>query len=86
VFSAYSVARGKPHPDLFLHAAGQMGAAAGDCVVVEDTTIGVRAAVAAAMPVIALVRRGDDLRPFRELSATTIRSLDALPPLLIEAR
>ena len=86
LFSAYSVARGKPHPDPFLYAASQMGAAAGDCVVVEDTTIGVRAAVAAGMPVIALVPHEEDLRPFRELGATTIRSLDALPSLLIEAR
>jgi HAD superfamily hydrolase (TIGR01509 family) len=86
VFSAYTAARGKPHPDLFLYAATQMGAAARDCVVVEDTTIGVRAAVAAGMPVIALVAHEGDLRPFRELGATTIRSLHALPPLLIKPR
>lgn len=49
LFSAYGVRRGKPHPDLFLHAAERMGAEPGRCVVVEDTAIGVRAAVAAGM-------------------------------------
>ena len=49
VFSAHSVRRGKPHPDLFLHAAAAMGAPPERTVVVEDTTIGVRAAVAAGM-------------------------------------
>ena len=49
LFSAYSVPRGKPHPDLFLHAAGVMGAEPSRCVVVEDTPIGVTAAVSAGM-------------------------------------
>ena len=49
VFSAHSVSRGKPHPDLFLHAAAAMGAPPERTAVVEDTTIGVRAAVAAGM-------------------------------------
>jgi HAD superfamily hydrolase (TIGR01509 family) len=36
-----------------------MGTAAEDCVVVEDTTIGVQAAVAAGMRVIGLARHAD---------------------------
>src|SRR5690242_9098142 len=49
IFSATEVARGKPAPDLFLHAAGQMGVAPERCVVVEDSVPGVIAAVAASM-------------------------------------
>jgi HAD superfamily hydrolase (TIGR01509 family) len=52
LFSAYTVARGKPHPDLLLHAAARMGAEPVACVVVEDTAIGVRAGVAAGMRVL----------------------------------
>jgi HAD superfamily hydrolase (TIGR01509 family) len=52
VFSASQVARGKPAPDLFLFAAEQLGAAPENCIVVEDSTIGVEAALAAGMPVI----------------------------------
>ncbi|MEU3598630.1 HAD family hydrolase [Streptomyces sp. NPDC006798] len=51
VFSAQDVGRGKPAPDLFLHAAERMGVAPGRCVVVEDSALGVRAAVAAGMDV-----------------------------------
>ncbi|GGZ65530.1 hydrolase [Streptomyces inusitatus] len=49
VFSAQDVGRGKPAPDLFLYAAERMGVAPERCVVVEDSVLGVRAAVAAGM-------------------------------------
>jgi HAD superfamily hydrolase (TIGR01509 family) len=55
VFSASSVARGKPHPDIFLHAARQMAAAPRDCIVLEDSASGVTAGVAAGMTVIGLL-------------------------------
>ncbi|MEV5485669.1 MULTISPECIES: HAD family hydrolase [Streptomyces] len=51
VFSAQDVGRGKPAPDLFLHAAREMGVAPERCAVVEDSPLGVRAAVAAGMDV-----------------------------------
>jgi HAD superfamily hydrolase (TIGR01509 family) len=51
VFSAQDVGRGKPAPDLFLYAARRMGVAPERCVVVEDSPLGVRAAVAAGMDV-----------------------------------
>ncbi len=51
IFSATMVARGKPAPDLFLYAAGTMGARPDRSVVVEDSTVGVRAGKAAGMTV-----------------------------------
>ncbi|MFI8828437.1 HAD family hydrolase [Streptomyces sp. NPDC053431] len=51
VFSAEDVGRGKPEPDLFLHAAARMGVAPERCAVVEDSRLGVQAAVAAGMDV-----------------------------------
>ncbi|KMS80388.1 MULTISPECIES: HAD family hydrolase [Streptomyces] len=51
VFSSEDVGRGKPAPDLFLHAAQRMGVAPERCVVVEDSPLGVQAAVAAGMDV-----------------------------------
>lgn len=53
IFSASMVTRGKPAPDLFLHAAGAMGIAAEHCVVIEDSPAGVLAAKAAGMRVFA---------------------------------
>jgi HAD superfamily hydrolase (TIGR01509 family) len=49
IFSASEVARGKPAPDLFLHAASRMGIPPADCAVVEDSRYGVEAARAAGM-------------------------------------
>lgn len=52
IFSTDLVSRGKPSPDLFLHAAEAMGAAPDDAIVVEDSANGVRAGKAAGMAVI----------------------------------
>lgn len=49
IFSSSEVARGKPAPDLFLHAAVRMGFAPPDCAVIEDSVYGVQAAVSAGM-------------------------------------
>ncbi|MFF5568268.1 HAD family hydrolase [Streptomyces sp. NPDC012623] len=53
IFSAQDVGRGKPAPDLFLHAAEKMGVAPERCAVVEDSPHGVTAARAAGMDVYA---------------------------------
>lgn len=55
VYSAQQVAHGKPAPDLFLFAAAQLRVGPADCLVVEDSTAGVRAAVAAGMPCFGFV-------------------------------
>ena len=52
--AAEHVTRGKPHPDIYLHAARQLGVDARDVLVVEDTAPGVAAARAAGMTVAGL--------------------------------
>lgn len=49
LFSAERVARPKPFPDVFLNVAEQMGAKPEECIVVEDSYNGSRAAKAAGM-------------------------------------
>ena len=52
VFSTSEVERGKPHPDIYLHAATKMGVEEPSrCLVIEDSPIGVAGAVAAGMRV-----------------------------------
>lgn len=51
IYSADHVARAKPAPDLFLHAAAQLRIAPGDCLVIEDSVNGVTAGLAAGMRV-----------------------------------
>jgi HAD superfamily hydrolase (TIGR01509 family) len=49
VVTSEDVARGKPHPDLFLAAAQRLGARPADCVVVEDSDVGIECAKNAGM-------------------------------------
>jgi HAD superfamily hydrolase (TIGR01509 family) len=52
------VSRGKPHPDLYLHAAAALGIDPARMLVIEDSPVGVRAAVAAGAEVIGLCAGG----------------------------
>lgn len=58
IFSATEVARGKPAPDLFLHAAARMGVPPAACLVVEDSPAGVAAGKAAGMRVVGFTGGG----------------------------
>ncbi len=51
IYSADHVTRAKPAPDLFLHAAAALGVSPAQCLVLEDSVNGVRAARAAGMRV-----------------------------------
>ncbi|MFJ7211181.1 HAD family hydrolase [Amycolatopsis sp. NPDC098790] len=52
--SSEQVGAGKPAPDVYLRAAELLGVAPGDCAAVEDTTNGLRSALAAGMAVYAV--------------------------------
>ena len=52
--SSEEVERGKPAPDVYLAAARGLHVQAGDCVAIEDSSNGLRAAAAAGMSVIAV--------------------------------
>ena len=52
IFSAEMVARPKPAPDLYLHAAKTMGVAPQFCLVIEDSEVGMKAALAAGIKTI----------------------------------
>jgi HAD superfamily hydrolase (TIGR01509 family) len=80
VFSAEDVGRGKPAPDLFLHAARSMGVEPERCAVVEDSPLGVQAAIAAGMDVYGFTA----MTPAGKLAGATalFADMDELPGLL----
>jgi beta-phosphoglucomutase-like phosphatase (HAD superfamily) len=58
LYSAEGLARGKPHPDIYLAAANGLGVAPRECLAIEDSPVGARSAVAAGMTVVGLVAGG----------------------------
>jgi HAD superfamily hydrolase (TIGR01509 family) len=81
LFSAWTVARGKPHPDLFLHAAAAMGVEPRECVVIEDSTSGIEAARAARMRIVGYAPQ-DGAELLRAGADELVSSLDQLPARL----
>ena len=82
IFSADDVAHAKPAPDLFLLAARSLGVSPEDCVVVDDSPVGMQAARAAGMRALGFAA----MMPAERLSAAgahqVFRSMDELPALL----
>lgn len=62
IFSGDDVERGKPHPDLYLLAARELGVDPADCVVVEDSPTGATGAHAAGMRVLGFAVDSDPER------------------------
>jgi beta-phosphoglucomutase-like phosphatase (HAD superfamily) len=84
VHSHRDVARGKPAPDLFLAAATAEGVAPCECVVVEDSLPGARAAAAAGMDCLAYAPNSDGAA-LRAVGAVPFQSMFELPALLAAA-
>jgi HAD superfamily hydrolase (TIGR01509 family) len=82
VVSASDVPHGKPAPDIFLHAAALLGVPPARCVVIEDSTAGIEAARAAAMPVIAIA----NTFPIEKLDRATrvVKTYEEIGALLTE--
>jgi len=72
IFSAYDVARPKPFPDLFLHAAETMNVIPNKCCVIEDSETGLKAALAAKMKTLYFSLEPQNISRL----VTTIRHMD----------
>ncbi len=83
IFSSSEVQRGKPFPDLFLHAALRMDEQPFDCTVVEDSQPGIQAARAAGMRALAYVGAPHtDREALRAMGGQSFESMSALPSLV----
>lgn len=81
IFSSYDIGSWKPDPDIYLHAAKQMGFLPKECVVIEDSKPGVVAAIKGGFDVYALssIEKG---KPFTDLGATIFSNMKELGNLL----
>lgn len=87
LFSAHDVKSPKPSPDLFLHAAACMAERPDDCIVIEDTTLGIEGAKRAGMKAFGFIgashRTPNDEDVLRKAGADLVFSdMNELPSLL----
>jgi HAD superfamily hydrolase (TIGR01509 family) len=82
MFSVTEVAHPKPYPDVFLHAAKQMGVGASSCAVIEDTPTGVQAGVAAGMTVFGFCAHTPKRRLLEAGAHHTFEHMRDLPRLI----
>ncbi|KGJ04264.1 haloacid dehalogenase superfamily, subfamily IA, variant 3 with third motif having DD or ED [Paracoccus halophilus] len=80
VMSGQTIARPKPAPDLYLAVARSLGAAPDDCIVIEDSPTGARAARAAGIRCLGYAPHGNE--PLAAEGATIFASMLDLPDLL----
>lgn len=81
IFSAYDINSFKPDPALYLYAAKTMGFDVQDCVVIEDSAVGVQAALAGGFAVYGFVPHGNQAH-LKEFNITLFNSMEKLIQLL----
>jgi len=82
MFSSADVPRGKPYPDLFLHAARHFGAPPATCLVVEDSASGIAAALAAGMSVYGFCGRAPEAKLKAAGAHSVFSQMSDLPGLV----
>ena len=81
IVSAKQVENGKPAPDVYLYACGQMGEQPKDCIAVEDSPNGIRSAYAAGcMPVMVpdLTEPDEELKPLLYAVVKTLADIQGI--------
>lgn len=81
IHSTQDELRGKPFPDVFIHAAERAGVDPKDCVVIEDSVNGVRAGKAAGMTVIAIPAAESFGNPAFDIADYKLHSASEIPTL-----
>lgn len=81
IFSCYEIQRWKPDPDIFLYAAKKMGFKPDECAVIEDSAVGVKAALAGGFDVF-MYRKNDNYQHFDNNKIITFKAMDELQALL----
>lgn len=76
------VTNGKPHPDIFLKAAEALGAAPEECIVVEDSPAGIRAAHAAGMKAVLVPDQATITQEIIDMADVVLNSLLEMPAYL----
>lgn len=81
IFSCYAINKWKPDPAVFLWATETMGFQPKDCVVIEDSPIGVKAAISGGFDVFGFTAH-DYRKELKAIATETFDSMEKFPELL----
>ncbi|NQU51789.1 MAG: HAD family hydrolase [Bacteroidetes bacterium] len=81
IFSSYDIGSWKPEPGIYLHAAKTMGFEVNECVVIEDSEAGIKAAIAGGFDVFAIANDSKK-NEFEKLGANVFFEMEELGLLL----
>lgn len=81
IFSCYDIGKWKPDPAIFLHAAQSMGFRPQDCLVVEDSLVGIRAAKAGGFDVFGFAT-GEEDALFNDECTSVFYDMEELIPMI----
>lgn len=84
IYSGADTPRNKPHPDVYIRAIKALGIPARHSAVIEDSSIGIRAAVAAGAVVFAYTARSSPEQALRDGAHHTFTHMSELPALLLD--
>ena len=83
ILTGEEIERGKPHPDIYLHAAEKLRVPADACLVIEDALSGIASGKAAGMRVAAIPdTRFVDAREYEKQADHVLRYLSEIPRLV----
>ena len=72
IFSCYDLQKWKPDPAIYIHAARQMGFEPRECLIIEDSLMGVQAAVASGATVYAYAEHAHNKEELQATGATLL--------------
>ena len=81
IYSSYEIGKWKPDPGIFQHAAAEMGYKPEECLVIEDSAAGIKAAISGGFMVFALARKNRK-EHFEQLGAVVFEDMKELEKLL----
>lgn len=81
IFSCYAIQKWKPEPDIFLWAAKTMGFKPEECLVIEDSVSGVKAALAGGFDVFGYTEH-DYRDELTKLATKTLKSMSQLKSMI----
>lgn len=82
IVTAYMVEKGKPEPDIYIHAARQLGLDPGDCLALEDSPSGLTAAHRAGCLPVMIPDQDQPTEEIRKILFARVDRLDLIPELI----